>query len=190
MHPDGRTNAPDTDYFFFGDGYLSVAIQWSRNREMSPYGILLWRPDKFQRKDGTHLFHPELGLSGTMLTVDDGTERHRPAHETTRVRWASADPVAPVVEVEWIAGMIRVVERFSVGSAPGGTQEYPDEEDMDHYLQREIALLPVSASSDGPTRGILTLGLYPNPHLHHQFPLWEENPPSLSCDGFLPLTLE
>ncbi|MCB0711599.1 MAG: hypothetical protein KDD67_04635 [Ignavibacteriae bacterium] len=197
MHPDRKTNAPDTEYFFLGDGFLSVAIQWSKNPEMSPYGILLWGTEAFQRKDGTALFHPELGLGGTMLTVVIGSQKYRPTHETTRVWWESSELIEPVVGVEWIAGDIRVVERFSVASwndEPPAKDRYgiSQSEFNCHFLRRDILLLPNAQSSDVPSEGSIVASLYPNPILYNQLPMRRAESelfgsPSSYGDSFLTL---
>ncbi|MGE3799999.1 MAG: hypothetical protein AB7H80_03180 [Candidatus Kapaibacterium sp.] len=193
MHPDHRTNAPDTEYFFFGDGFLSVAIQWSKNSAMSPYGILLWRTKSFQRKDGTSLFHPELGLSGTMLTVVVEDQKFRPTHEGTRVWWESTDSIEPVVAVQWMAGNIRVVERFSVGSWDDPVSDNDrllNESDFNsHFLRREVALLPASESDSYASEGTIITSLYPNPTLYQQLPIWEKDG-LFCCYGDRLLTLE
>ena len=96
MHPDAQTNAPETEYFFFGNGEIAAALQWSRNRKMSPYGLLLWAPDIFPRKESTFLFHPETGLTGTMLTVRVDGKSYKADHETqSTFWWESTDPLEP-----------------------------------------------------------------------------------------------
>src|SRR3954469_24622978 len=77
----------DTDYFFLGDGRMMVAIQWSRNPSASPYGIILCDPERMSRKNGSLLFHPELGLARTMLTVIVDGVRYTPSHETVQAAW-------------------------------------------------------------------------------------------------------
>ena len=106
------TNAPDTDYFFLGDGRLMAVIQWSRNPELSPYGILLYEPERMSRKNGSLLYHPELGISKTMLTVVVDGVRHTARHTDILTAWDFTN--GPAVVVRWKAGEVEVIERFSV----------------------------------------------------------------------------
>jgi hypothetical protein len=109
---DVDTYLPDTDYFFLGDGRIMVAIQWSRNADASPYGILLCDPERMSRKNGSLLFHPEMGLARTMLTLIVDGERHTPQHADVQVAWDFSRNHSVVVR--WRAGAVEVTERFSV----------------------------------------------------------------------------
>jgi hypothetical protein len=109
---DLQTQLPDTDYFFLGDGRIMAALQWSRHPDASPYGLMLYDPARVSRKNGSLLFHPELGLSRTMLSVIIDGVRHRPAHESVRVAWDIGE--IPAVTVRWSAGSVEVTERFHV----------------------------------------------------------------------------
>jgi hypothetical protein len=67
MHSDSNIYNSETEYFFIGDGRLTCAIQWSKNHEMTPYGLILQDPEKRARKDSSLLFHPEFGFSKTTI---------------------------------------------------------------------------------------------------------------------------
>lgn len=109
---DLQTQLPDTNYFFLGDGRIMVVIQWSRAPEASPYGLMLYDPERMSRKNGSLLFHPELGLQRTMLTVIVDGVRHRPRHEDVRVAWDLSRSHAVIIR--WWAGPVEVTERFHV----------------------------------------------------------------------------
>ncbi len=113
LHPDSATTLVDTEYFFLGNGNIAVAIQWSRNADATPLGLMLWRPDQFTRKWGTALFHPEYGLERTMLTVIIDGIRYSPRHHELSVEWSEYEGV-PVVFASWKAGEFVVVESFNV----------------------------------------------------------------------------
>jgi hypothetical protein len=113
LHPDHRTDIPKTEYFFLGSGKLSAAIQWSRHSECSPLGIILWQPEHFTRKNGSFLFHPELGLSRTMITVIINGVRYQPTAESLSVEWSEYEGVPNVFAV-WKAGEFSVVESFYI----------------------------------------------------------------------------
>ncbi len=102
----------NTDYFFIGNGKMMAAIQWSRNPSASPYGIILCDPERMSRKNGSLLFHPELGLARTMLTIVADGVRYTPRHNDVHVSWSIARTSSVVVR--WQAGPVGVTERFSV----------------------------------------------------------------------------
>ncbi len=110
--PDARTDAPDTDYFFLGDGRVMVVIQWSRDPSLSPFGLLICDPERMSRKYGSLLFHPEFGLSRTCLTVTVDGVRYTPKHDDVRVWWGS--DVSTSVRLCWHAGEVEVAEAFTV----------------------------------------------------------------------------
>lgn len=109
---DLQTQLPDTDYFFMGNGRIMVAIQWSRMAEASPYGIMMYDPERMSRKNGSMLFHPELGLERTMLTVIVDGVRHRPRHDNVQIVWSPGR--TPAVLIRWTAGTVEVTERLYV----------------------------------------------------------------------------
>lgn len=176
MHSDARTNAPDTDYFFLGDSRMTVAIQRSRNPALSPYGLLLWTPDRFARKESTLLFHPEFGLDRTMLTVTVDGVRHRPRHEDVRVRWSLTEPSEALVTVEWNAGEIRVTELFGMQGmryAPldaGWNDDFAEENQIETYLVREVRLDGTGSSRKDPHDCGVELAFYPNPYVLESYP--------------------
>lgn len=176
MHPDARTYDPDTQYFFLGKDQISAAIQWSRNKEMSPYGLLLMHSERFWRKEGTMLFHPETGLARTMLSVVLNGVRYQPTHERLRVRWGSTDPLDPVVLIEWEAGPVIVTERFAIEQVDRPLQCYVPEDNeagstIDEFLVRDVRVAySDSSSKELPTEVIVELSLSPNPYLFNGLP--------------------
>ena len=88
---------------------IMAAIQWSRHPGATPLGLLISDPEHFARKWSTHLFHPEYGLSKTMLTVILDGVRYRP-DESTQVVWYPDE--LPGITAMWRAGEHYVIERF------------------------------------------------------------------------------
>lgn len=147
--PDARTDASDTHYFFLGDGRIMAVIQWSACPGMSPYGILLCDPERMSRKEGSLLFHPEWGLSRTMLTVIVDGKRLTPRMKETMASWDVN--AAPAVVVRWRADRYDVTERFRVQE---GTSN----------LIREVSLAP---HPDRPVQ--IECALYANPLFFDEF---------------------
>ena len=160
MLPDQLTNAPDTDYFPLGDGRVVAILQWSRNPLLTPLGLLLWDAERMTRKEGTWLFHPELGLQRTMLTVVVDGVRHRPTHGGLDVRWNLAE--RPEVVATWRAGAVVVTERFHLQSPSSN-------------LIREVSISQPDAQPEGAATPVqieavqIEAALYANPLLFDQF---------------------
>ncbi len=151
---DSTTYAPGVDYFFLGDGRIIASIQWSRNGDLSPYGILLQETERMTRKEGSRLFHPELGLARTMLTVIVGRRRFRARHDDLHVAWDLSVPGAPSVILRWHAGYVEVTERLYIEE--GG------------IVARNVRLTPSEAMEEGETVAV-EAALYANPLLHDEF---------------------
>jgi hypothetical protein len=111
LHPDAQTYPPDTEYFFLGSGKIQAGIQWSRNPDCTPLGIVLSMPDQFSRKWGSLLFHPELGLERTMVTVIIDGVRYKAEHADLKVCWGKYEGV-PNVLATWHAGDYEVSQSF------------------------------------------------------------------------------
>ncbi len=147
MHPDRTTTAPGLSHFCFRAGPYAVAIQSAEGAPYSPYGIALWRPEQFVRKEATWLFHPENGLAGTMLSLLVGDERYRPEHGSTAISWEDrTDPTSGVL-IEWTAGPVVVRERLFPDIGGNG-------------LQREVLL---TSSVEHEIDCTLIATLTPNP---------------------------
>lgn len=176
MHPDARTNAPDTDYFFLGEGNIAAAIQWSRNGETAPYGLLLWRSGTFPRKESTLLFQPEFGLDRTMLTVTAEGVRYRPKREEVRVWWASTDVEKPAAAVEWKAGEVTVRELFFPFLLPferDRAHNGPNDEGQTlFHLVRQVFLSRTESATDAADVSV-ELAFYPNPYVLPPYPAAE-----------------
>jgi hypothetical protein len=147
--PDQRTYSEETDYFFLGDGRLMVVIQWSRDKSMTPLGMMLYDPERMSRKNGALLFHPELGLSRTMLTVIVDGVRYSPEHGTTHAAWDLEG--STVVIARWKAGPVEVTERFMV-------------QDGSSNLIRDVSVM-----SPEPCEIEIEAALYPNPLFFDEF---------------------
>lgn len=113
LHPDFRTDIPDTEYFFLGSGKIQAAIQWSKDPSCTPLGIILSDPQHFTRKHGSHLFHPEFGLERTMITVIIEGVRYKAGHDNLNVCWSEHEGV-PNVLASWKAGELTVLQSFYV----------------------------------------------------------------------------
>ena len=111
LHPDFQTDPADTEYFFLGSGEIQATIQWSRNPECTPLGIILSTAHHFSRKWGSYLFHPELGLERTMVTVIIDGIRYKPKHDDLKVCWSEYDGV-PNVLATWHAGECEIMQSF------------------------------------------------------------------------------
>lgn len=90
-----------------------AAVQWSRNADATPLGLIISDPEQFARKWSTHLFHPEYGLSKTMLTVIIDGVRYQPDHASTRVVWYPGEK--PTITALWMAGDTPIIEHFWCG---------------------------------------------------------------------------
>ncbi|MBS1912516.1 MAG: hypothetical protein JST22_11065 [Bacteroidetes bacterium] len=146
---DAQPYLPSTDYFFLGNGRIMVAIQWSRDTSASPYGILLCDPERMSRKNGSLLFHPEMGLARTMLTVVVDGVRYQARHDNLQVKWSAGrnnDVVA-----EWQAGPVRVSEQFAVPNSSS-------------VLLRDVGLV-----ADEPCDVQVEAALYANPLYFDEF---------------------
>ncbi|MEO5931684.1 MAG: hypothetical protein ABIR47_17245 [Candidatus Kapaibacterium sp.] len=165
---DIQTNLPDTDYFFLGDGRLMAVIQWSRNPGASPYGILICDPERMSRKQGALLFHPELGLSRTMLSVIVNGVRHQPRHEDVQAMWDFNG--GPAVVIRWKAGDVEVSERFRV-------------QEPSSHLIRDVTII----SPDDTTPIEIQAALYANPLYFDEFGTRPEA--TLYAAGYTSITL-
>jgi hypothetical protein len=149
LHPDFETTLPETEYFFLGGGGLEAAIQWSTNEDATPLGLLIQYSGPYGRKWSSYSFHPEYGLSRTMLTVILEGVRYQPDHNT-RVVWYPAE--TPGIVAMWQAGEATVIETFYAN---------PDET----LLIREVTV----QKPEGLAEAALEVSLYANPAHFHAF---------------------
>ena len=154
MHPDRTTTAPGLSHFCFRAGPYAVAIQSAEGAPYSPYGIALWRPEQFVRKEATWLFHPENGLAGTMLSLLVGEERYSPEHSSTAISWEDRTDPSSGVLIAWTAGPVIVRERLFPDSKGNG-------------LRREVLL---TSSVEHQIDCTLIATLTPNPLTFHGLP--------------------
>lgn len=114
LHPDFRTDLEGAEYFFFGTGKYSGAIQWSPDDDATPFGFTLWEPQNLSRKWGTYLFHPEYGFRKTQLGVLIDNIYYEPKKPFIKVEPSFANG-KPQFIVAWLAGEnneIHIQEEF------------------------------------------------------------------------------
>jgi hypothetical protein len=150
LHPDFRTDTPETEYFFLGSGKIQAAIQWSKDPSCTPLGISLSHPQHFTRKHGSHLFHPEFGLERTMATIIIDGVRYQPTHNDLNVCWSEHEGV-PNVLATWKAGEHTVLQSFYI---PHDT----------HTLMQWVAVLGAAGK-----KVEIETALYANPTLFSSF---------------------
>lgn len=119
LHYDAQTNPEGVEYYFLGNGKVSVALQHvsgdALKMNMTPLGLLIWNPQQFSRKWSTYLFHPEWGLKREMLSVRAGDKSYQIDTKNLEVHRRYESGI-PVVEVRWKAGPYTVSERYWVMS--------------------------------------------------------------------------
>jgi hypothetical protein len=70
-HPDVRTRLKDTEYFFFGNGHIQGAIQYSPSGEGSPFGLIIMNPGKLSMKRAALTMDRVSGLASTALIISE-----------------------------------------------------------------------------------------------------------------------
>jgi hypothetical protein len=128
MHPDFMTYVEGIEYFYFGNGEIMGAVQYSPTDPRTSFlGFTLMNPSRFSRKWSTYLYHPERGLSATKLGVlidypDPLSENKSGMFVGARgysvlrenfksIQWKYIDRV-PVVSLVWTAGPCEIEEEF------------------------------------------------------------------------------
>jgi len=101
------------------------------------------------RKQGSLLFHPEAGLSRTMLTVVVNGRRYSPSSERTTASWDLSGP--PTVEIRWQAGAFEITERLRIQEGVSS-------------LLRDVAISPAPGSHVQ-----IECALYANPLFFDEF---------------------
>jgi len=109
-HPDVRTRLRDAEYFFFGNGHINGAIQYSPSGEGSPFGLLVMDPDRLSMKRDALTMDPLCGLEKTALII---TEKNKQSQfgKKGKIRWHPEAEV-PTIEVSWHSAGISVTENF------------------------------------------------------------------------------
>jgi hypothetical protein len=149
LHPDFETTLPETDYFVLGSGKIQAAIQWSRHPGCTPLGLLISNPEHFARKWSTHLFHPEFGLTRTVVAIIIDGVRYQP-DESTQVVWYPDDLQG--VTALWNAGGVSVIERFCTS------------------IDEPVLIREISIGNDRPMKSIeMEVALYANPAIYSEF---------------------
>lgn len=117
LHHDAQTNPKGVEYYFLGNGQITVALQHATgdalDLNMTPLGLLIWNPAQFCRKWSTYLFHPEWGLKREMLSVQAGEKSYSIDAKNLELK-RIYEAGTPVVEAIWKAGPYEVTERFWV----------------------------------------------------------------------------
>jgi glycogen debranching enzyme len=109
-HPDVRTRLKDAEYFFFGNGLIHGAVQYSPFGEGSPFGLLIMNPEKLTMKRNAFTMDKSEGLSGTALSIYGNGLTGRFDNQGT-IRWKT-ETVLPVIDVSWKWRDIKITELF------------------------------------------------------------------------------
>jgi hypothetical protein len=110
-HPDKVTNAEGYNYFFIGNGYIELAIQYNKSCKGSPYAIILMDPTKFGRKSKSFTYDEKTGFERTLLEIHINGKKYLPNSESLNVYWDFEKSI-PTVRMEWKADNIQVVEEL------------------------------------------------------------------------------
>lgn len=110
--PDSVTNPAGLEYFLLGNGKLLAGVQWTQSEAAGAQaGIVLMSPEHMNRKTGSLLWHPRLGLQATRIIVEVDGKPYSPEAGRAEMQWEeSAGP--PVLKVRWTAGACDVTERL------------------------------------------------------------------------------
>ncbi len=108
---DVATRLAGVNYFFLGNGLIQAALQYSKNGDGTPAGLLVMDPDRLRPKRAALTMDARRGLAATVLRFRAGGETHEPRPATCAVRWVRRAAV-PTVAVAWASGGCRIEERF------------------------------------------------------------------------------
>jgi hypothetical protein len=107
-HPDVRTRLKDAEYFFFGNGLIQGAVQYSPSGEGSPFGLLVMDPEKPGMKRNVLTMDHSNGLSGTALSINEN-DKTGVFGENGTIRWKHQAEL-PQIEVLWKFSDIIITE--------------------------------------------------------------------------------
>ncbi len=110
-HPDVRTALAGVDYYFLGNGHITVAIQVCASGEGTPLGVLLMSPEVFGPKRKAWSLDPQTGLSATMVELLVQGEVIVALPSQVSAVWEEQDHV-PVVRAAWGSKNFEVFERL------------------------------------------------------------------------------
>lgn len=108
---DVATRLDNVDYFFLGNGLIQAAVQYPKNGDGTPAGLLVMNPDRLRPKRAALTMDERTGLAATVLRFRAGGETHEPRAATCAVRWLARAAV-PTVAVSWLSAGCRIEERF------------------------------------------------------------------------------
>lgn len=109
-HPDVRTRLKNVEYFFFGNGHIQGAVQYSPSGEGSPFGLLVMDPERLSMKRDALTMDPVNGLESTALIISEKDRQVQFSIEG-KVRWKPETEI-PTIEVVWNSSGISVNESF------------------------------------------------------------------------------
>jgi hypothetical protein len=110
-HIDVKTTLKDVEYFFLGNGYMEIAIQYSPSGEGTPLGLLIMDPEKFGPKRDALSINHDTGISKTQLFIECNNIKYIPTLQDLNVYWKEIKTI-PAVEAKWKAENIDVTEIF------------------------------------------------------------------------------
>lgn len=116
LHPDYITTLPGVEYFFLGNGEIIAVVQLCFDADAggSFFGLTLWDAERFTRKWGTFLYHPERGFENTKLVVRFGDEFFSIDRSNFKsISW-DFNSGFPMVRLIWGNEKLDVEERFFV----------------------------------------------------------------------------
>jgi hypothetical protein len=107
-HPDVRTRLKDAEYFFFGNGLIQGAVQYSPSGEGSPFGLLMMVPEELNMKRNALTMNKSSGLSDTAILISEKDNTGVFA-DNGIIRWKQ-EAVLPQIEVLWNFRDIKITE--------------------------------------------------------------------------------
>jgi len=109
-HPDVRTRLKETEYFFFGNGLIQGAVQYSLSGEGSPFGLLIMDPEKLAQKRNALTMNYLTGLSGTAISIFEKNTTGT-FDKNGSIRW-NQEAELPKIDVLWNWHNIKIIERI------------------------------------------------------------------------------
>jgi len=107
-HPDVRTRLKDAEYFFFGNGLIQGAVQYSPSGEGSPFGLLIMDPEELNMKRNALTMNQSSGLSDTAILISE-KDTTGVFGDNGKIRWKKKAEL-PQIEVLWNFRDIKITE--------------------------------------------------------------------------------
>jgi hypothetical protein len=167
MNVDFQSNNDGSEYYFLGNGLITVAVQAVRSIDAGTHcGLLVMSPEHFGRKASTFLYHPERGLQNSLFTMIVNGTGYTPRPDDSRITWVYPDAI-PTVVLEWNADACAIREElFCPISEPA--------------LIRTITIRNMSTN---PAKALAYCSLYPNLMLFDEYAV-DRKRMTLSAKGF------